>query len=730
MPSMESLFVNRHDVYAIQTDDGYWALVNEPLTSEVLVRHTEGKLTAGVYQLDTNSEVKWCCLDFDNADAEKDATKAWECAKKTQYAEAVLLETTGGRGYHLWLFFQNRVTARQAKSIAERLIESAGVRCEVFPKQEKLEEGGYGNLVRLPLGIHKKTGLRSKLIEPDDLEKIVPIFIEPEEEPAETGGEMQVHEAYPCWQAMFAGVKEGGRDVVAFTLARRLRTTQGFDEQLCRAALLEWNKKNDPPMKGKEIVAKVKSAYEKEYPNIGCAQIKDSDILGKFCDEERCSRGEKNPPEIKSLSFDDLKELGPRLFEDVKAWLQSMFHFDEPMDATLVTLFVFQTRCYKLLPTVFYLFVMGRAGSGKTCLLNAMAMLGRGVLLGNISVPAMCRELGRGREVELGDSPDLDGCVYDLACYDEYDAEGNAERHAAMDEMLRHGYRRDGAPYVRWDVEKNRAIAWNLYTPKVAAANSTVDAALFSRGFRISATSYGEEDGYSILLNNRYPKRVAELNGLLDLWSAGIAQNFRVEDIEELEKSEEHRHRVATVVGNLGLNRQNEHALTCATICHLIGVDITEELRHGVETLSIAGEENEDDISEFNTVLLDIVANRIPVGAATEVRIKQSVVRKLLNENRRMTDERPLSNKRFAMIRREAGIRDSWLRSEHHAVVWAVPMEYLRILRGLAPQPPLPPYAGNLGQETLDGSNGKKGILGVPDDDILKTLDSFEEGLR
>ena len=36
---------------------------------------------------------------------------------------------------------------------------------EVFPKQEKLTGKGLGNLVKLPLGIHRKTGKRSYLVE-------------------------------------------------------------------------------------------------------------------------------------------------------------------------------------------------------------------------------------------------------------------------------------------------------------------------------------------------------------------------------------------------------------------------------------------------------------------------------------------------------------------------------------------------------------------------------------
>ena len=36
-----------------------------------------------------------------------------------------------------------------------------GYRCceiEVFPKQDEVNEGGFGNLLRLPLGVHRRTG--------------------------------------------------------------------------------------------------------------------------------------------------------------------------------------------------------------------------------------------------------------------------------------------------------------------------------------------------------------------------------------------------------------------------------------------------------------------------------------------------------------------------------------------------------------------------------------------
>jgi hypothetical protein len=328
MPTIESLFLNRRDCYAKQMDDGAWVSVKEPLTSDVLMRHLEGVLTVGVYQLNNDSEVMWDCFDFDADDAEAEARKLLTHIKMTQYSNAVLLEHTGGRGLHLWLFFQNRVPAWQAKKIAKKLVDDAGVKCEIFPKQSKIAEGSYGNLVRLPLGIHKKTGLRSKLIEPQDIDAIVPVFVEAEEQPEEERAETQVHEAYPCWASMFRGVKEGGRDIITFTLARRLRANQGFDEKMCRAVLLEWNKKNDPPMKEREVIKCVKSAYEKEYPNIGCAQIKNNDTLSQFCNEEACPRAKENSPGSRTISLEELKAIGPDLFKDVRVWLQSMFHFE------------------------------------------------------------------------------------------------------------------------------------------------------------------------------------------------------------------------------------------------------------------------------------------------------------------------------------------------------------------------------------------------------------------
>lgn len=399
------------------------------------------------------------------------------------------------------------------------------------------------------------------------------------------------------------------------------------------------------------------------------------------------------------------RTLGPPLFQDVKTWFQSMFYFEEPKDATLVTLFIFQTRCYRMLPTVFYSFIKGPPGSGKTCLLNAMAMLGRGVLLGNISVPAMARELGRGREIKLESNVRVAksnmSVLYHLGCFDEYDAKGNKDKHDAMDEMLRHGYRWDGPAYVRWDMENNRSKAWDLYMPKAAAATRSLDPALASRGFPIGAVPYDGPDGYPILLHNRYPKKVAELNVGLDSWGDSVNKTFDMEQIEALETSDEHTKHVEAISGGLGLNRKNEHALTCATISHLAGISIDEELKHGIERLPLANEEYEDEIEEIYQAIIAVAEQQGPIKSAESITIKQSAVKRFINKKRDENHIKPLSSPSFAEFYRAAGIHDSWIRPRHGCNYWVIPMSRVQVIKGLLNLPNLPNLPDLLGQQNL-----------------------------
>jgi hypothetical protein len=66
------------------------------------------------------------------------------------------------RGGHLWFFFEQAVEGKAAKNFGLEIAKRFKIEAEVFPKQSKSE--GPGSCIRLPFGVHKKTGERYPFI--------------------------------------------------------------------------------------------------------------------------------------------------------------------------------------------------------------------------------------------------------------------------------------------------------------------------------------------------------------------------------------------------------------------------------------------------------------------------------------------------------------------------------------------------------------------------------------
>ena len=166
------IFVNRKDVFSTQQESGAYFPTKRPITIEDIEKHIAGDITIGIYCLDIDNTVKWACIDIDG---NKELSP--EENKKLLYPEATIiyntfndfpriLEFSGRKGFHIWVFFKPRVTADYAQRLVKARLNRIGLnRHEVFPKQTELNESRkYGNLVKLPCGVHKKTGLTSKII--------------------------------------------------------------------------------------------------------------------------------------------------------------------------------------------------------------------------------------------------------------------------------------------------------------------------------------------------------------------------------------------------------------------------------------------------------------------------------------------------------------------------------------------------------------------------------------
>lgn len=173
----KELFCHRRDAYAVQTDEGAYYAVRQPVSDEVVKAHLLGKLTAGWYTLDEASTVRWAALDADEEDGLIQLQEVGQALEKKDWP--VYLEDSR-RGGHLWIFFRpHKARKRQSgaasvRAVLEHLLAELGLdqAIEVFPKQDEVGQGGLGNLVRGPLGVHQVCGRRFSFLELASLEPV------------------------------------------------------------------------------------------------------------------------------------------------------------------------------------------------------------------------------------------------------------------------------------------------------------------------------------------------------------------------------------------------------------------------------------------------------------------------------------------------------------------------------------------------------------------------------
>ncbi len=147
-----SLFVHRWDHYAVQQRDGsYWRVV-EPLSLSLISAHLSGLVTLGTYLLDEQGCCTFVVFDADSDDGlDRLAVLAGELA---QQGISTVLEASR-RGGHLWVHLIEPVPAYVVRAWLLSYAQAFGV--ELYPKQDMLAPDGSGSLIRLPLGIHRRS---------------------------------------------------------------------------------------------------------------------------------------------------------------------------------------------------------------------------------------------------------------------------------------------------------------------------------------------------------------------------------------------------------------------------------------------------------------------------------------------------------------------------------------------------------------------------------------------
>ena len=129
------------------------------LDEDVIENHLRGNIIAGIYPMFPDETCCFLAIDFDEADWKKDITILKKVCE--EYAIPFAVERSrSGNGGHVWYFFENRIPAALARKLGTALLtNSMDRRHEIrfksydrlFPNQDTLPKGGFGNLIALPL---------------------------------------------------------------------------------------------------------------------------------------------------------------------------------------------------------------------------------------------------------------------------------------------------------------------------------------------------------------------------------------------------------------------------------------------------------------------------------------------------------------------------------------------------------------------------------------------------
>jgi hypothetical protein len=255
-------FTGKGHAFAVQKADGSYLKVDRELTLGVLEDHVAGRITVAVYPVLAGTDrVQFGVIDLDSKSPQGQERLLWLKGWLGHLELSPLIEPSGGKGYHLWLVLKSWIPASKVRRLLGQAVRAAeedlGVPAygvEVFPKQDT--GAGLGSAVKLPWGIHRKSGRRTAFVH-DDLRTVLPSHGVPAVEALPPVEEAAVDDMLAEWppQEAEAGGRGHTRDEIVDMLARPVAVGQrrptlirlagylryrGIPEEVALALLLPW----------------------------------------------------------------------------------------------------------------------------------------------------------------------------------------------------------------------------------------------------------------------------------------------------------------------------------------------------------------------------------------------------------------------------------------------------------------------------------------------------------
>ena len=139
----------------------YW--VDKPIDKEVIRNHLFNNVTIGIYPMLEDETCYFLAFDFDDKKDEnsiKEDVLAFASVCDKYNIPIGIERSRSGKGIHAWIFFKNNIKAITARKMGSLLLsKTMEIRDNLkidsfdrmFPNQDTMPNGGYGNLIALPL---------------------------------------------------------------------------------------------------------------------------------------------------------------------------------------------------------------------------------------------------------------------------------------------------------------------------------------------------------------------------------------------------------------------------------------------------------------------------------------------------------------------------------------------------------------------------------------------------
>lgn len=147
----------------------------KPLDFTVLYEHLSGNITAGIYPLMPDNTCRLLAIDLDKADWQQVVSTIRTVCDSWQI-DYLVERSRSGNGAHIWFFFAEPILASKARQLGTLILDGAMEQYpalsfesydRMFPNQDTMPIGGFGNLIALPLQKQARQQGNSTFIDSD-----------------------------------------------------------------------------------------------------------------------------------------------------------------------------------------------------------------------------------------------------------------------------------------------------------------------------------------------------------------------------------------------------------------------------------------------------------------------------------------------------------------------------------------------------------------------------------